>query len=97
MDNYNELAERKSFSGSNAPLIVDDSLPIVLPNSMRRCQDIACAVIFLFFVAAFIALLIYGLVSGSFLAVFSMYNVDDKQCNTYDNYYCTFIVMEMGT
>ena len=91
MDKY-ELAERKSFSGSTSPLIVDDSLPIVLPNSLRRCQDIMCTVLFVLFFCAFIALLIYGIVAGNFLSIFSIYNADQKQCNTYDDYQCTFII-----
>ena len=56
---------------------------------MRGCRDIICAILFILFVMAFAGLLIYGIITGSYLSVVSIYNANHVQCNTMEDNYCT--------
>jgi hypothetical protein len=69
----------------------------VLPNAARRCTDLVCAVIFGLFLAAFLGLLIYGIVTGNYLSVVSVHNGSQQQCNQNPDFYCTSSLTQMAT
>ena len=86
-DRY-ELVQPNSYD-NKARLMVEDGTAILLPNSMRRCTDCLCTIIFTLFFIAFWALLIYSIISGSYLSVVSIYNGDAIRCNTQPEFTCT--------
>lgn len=71
-----------------APLITEEPLDIITPNSLRSCTDVICAVLLFIFIGGFIGLLIYGIVSGSASSVISVYNSDGVRCSTDPTYKC---------
>jgi hypothetical protein len=97
VDRY-ELSERKSFTGgARVALIVQDTEPVVLPDSMRSCTDVVCAVLIALFFCAFVGLMVYGAVEGNYLAAVSIHNVNQVQCNTNADYYCKTVLTQMAT
>jgi hypothetical protein len=75
-----EMSERKNGKFAE-PLLAQPTSQVVVENSQRSCTDIICAILMFLFIGAFIGLLTYGSVKGSWYAVISIYNYDGLRCN----------------
>lgn len=60
----------------------------MIPDNERSCTDIICTILMALSIAAFVGLLVYGIVSGNFFAVVAMHNTDGFRCNTDPDFKC---------
>ena len=83
-----ELAERKE-NKFVAPLITEEPVDIIMPNELRSCTDIICAILLTIFIGGFVGLLVYGIVKGEPGSVVAIYNSSGVKCKGNANFKCT--------
>lgn len=91
-----ELSERQHGKFAQ-PLIGDSTGDTIVPNELRSCTDIVCAILIFLCIGGFTGLLIYGIIVGNLLSVISIYNGAGVQCNQQSNFYCNYYIIQMVT
>ena len=72
----------------NAALIIEEPDGIMVPNQLRSCTDVLCAILLFLFIGAFVGLLIYGIITGDFSEIVSVHNSDGVRCDQNPTYPC---------
>lgn len=90
-----ELQERQ-YNRFAAPLITEEPVDVVVPNELRNCTDVICAIFLVIFVGAFAVLLAYGGVKGTPTAMIALYNSDGVRCNIRADFKCKVQLNQMA-